>query len=203
MILVIDNYDSFVHNVARYFATLGAATEVARNDALSIADIRRLRPDAIVLSPGPRTPAEAGISCAVLDALSGTVPILGVCLGHQCLGTVFGGRVARARKPMHGLPSDITHHGARLFAGLPNPLPVGRYHSLIVEPTEALEAVLTVDARSREGEIMALSHKRHPTYGVQFHPESVLTPSGRALFGNFLALAKAFGPWIRAPDAMA
>lgn len=203
MILVIDNYDSFVHNVARYFAMLGAATEVVRNDALSVADIRHLAPEAIVISPGPCTPAEAGISCDVLGALSGRVPILGVCLGHQCMGAVFGGRVVSARHPMHGLASDIKHDGARLFAGLPDPLLVGRYHSLIVEPTAAMERVLTVDAWSVEGEIMALSHKLHPTYGVQFHPESVLTPAGRALFGNFLALSTAFKSRLLVVDAMA
>lgn len=195
MILVIDNYDSFVHNVARYFAMLGAATAVVRNDALTVADIRRLRPEAIVISPGPCTPAEAGLSCAVLEDLSGSVPILGVCLGQQCMGTVFGGRVGRARHPLHGQASDIRHAGERLFAGLPNPLTVGRYHSLIVEPSDAMEAVLAIDARSGEGEIMALSHRHHPTYGVQFHPESVLTPDGLAVFGNFLSLANA---WTRA-----
>jgi para-aminobenzoate synthetase component 2 len=192
MILVIDNYDSFVHNVARYFAVLGAACEVVRNDALTIAEIEALRPEAIVLSPGPCTPDEAGISRAIVRDLSGHVPILGVCLGHQCIGAVFGGRIARAARPMHGLTSDVRHEATGLFAGLPSPLPVGRYHSLIVEPTEAMDRLLSVDARSEEGEIMALSHRSHPTWGVQFHPESVLTPSGLALFGNFLALARAF-----------
>ncbi len=198
MILVVDNYDSFVHNVARYFAMLGAPSEVVRNDAVTIDDIRRVRPDAIVISPGPCTPAEAGISCAIIEELSGKIPILGVCLGHQCLGVVHGGRIARARRPLHGQSSDIAHGGARLFAGLPSPLTVGRYHSLVVEPNASMTDVLTVDARSDEGEIMALSHRHHPTYGVQFHPESVLTPQGRALFANFLMLAKA---WV--PDAVA
>jgi para-aminobenzoate synthetase component 2 len=192
MILVIDNYDSFVHNVARYFEVLGAPTRVVRNDALTIADIRRLRPEAIVISPGPCTPAEAGISCAVLEDLSGVVPILGVCLGHQCLGAVHGGRVVRARVPLHGQSSPVTHDDVRLFAGLPSPLAVGRYHSLIVEPTQAMIGALTIDAVSEEGEIMALSHRTHPTYGVQFHPESVLTVGGLDLFGNFLSLAKAW-----------
>ena len=198
MILVVDNYDSFVHNVARYFAMLGAETRVIRNDALTIADIRRLSPDAIVLSPGPCTPAEAGISCTILRELSGIVPILGVCLGHQCIGEVFGGRVARATHPLHGQASEIRHTGLGLFSGLPQPLHAGRYHSLAVEPTRAMEIALSVDAWSPEGEIMALSHKTHPTWGVQFHPESVLTPSGLALFGNFLALSK-----TRTADAVA
>lgn len=198
MILVIDNYDSFVHNVARYFAVLGAASEIVRNDAVTIDDIRRLQPDAIVISPGPCTPAEAGISSAVIEELSGKIPILGVCLGHQCMGQVFGGRIAHALRPLHGQMSEISHDGKGLFAALPSPLPVGRYHSLIVEPTPAMERVLRVDALSEEGEIMALSHREHPTLGVQFHPESVLTPQGRALFGNFLELAKA---WV--PDAVA
>ncbi len=192
MILVIDNYDSFVHNVARYFAVLGADVEVARNDALTLEDIGRLAPDAIVISPGPCTPAQAGISNDVIAALGTRTPILGVCLGHQCIGALFGGRVARARHPMHGLASDISHERTGLFAGLPDPLPVGRYHSLIVEPTSAMGENLAIDAWSAEGEVMALSHKSRPIWGVQFHPESILTPSGSRLFGNFLAMAKAF-----------
>jgi para-aminobenzoate synthetase component 2 len=192
VILVIDNYDSFVHNVARYCTLLGETTIVVRNDALGLDDIVRMRPDAIVVSPGPCTPDEAGVSKLVIERLSGVIPILGVCLGHQCIGVVHGGRIARAKHPMHGLASDIRHSGARLFEGLPSPLPVGRYHSLIVEATGEMEAALTVDALSSEGEIMALSHRRHPTYGVQFHPESVLTPSGLALLGTFLSRAAAW-----------
>jgi para-aminobenzoate synthetase component 2 len=192
MILIIDNYDSFVHNIARYFVRLGAQTEVVRNDTISLAAIRRLAPQAIVISPGPCTPAEAGVSCAILRDLSGLVPILGVCLGHQCLGAVYGGRIARARRPLHGQASPIRHTGHRLFDHLPSPMPVGRYHSLIVEPSPALERVCSIDAWSDEGEIMALSHREHPTYGVQFHPESVLTPDGEILFANFLALAAAW-----------
>ena len=192
MILVVDNYDSFVHNVARYVAILGAEVEVVRNDALSLDDIRARAPEAIVISPGPCTPAEAGISNAIVETFSGRVPILGVCLGHQCIGAVFGGTIARAHRPMHGLASDITHHGERLFAGLPQSLSVGRYHSLIVEPTAKMERVLAIDAVSPEGEIMALSHKTHPTWGVQFHPESVLTPSGLALVANFLKMVAVF-----------
>ena len=192
MILVVDNYDSFVHNVARYLAMAGAGVEVVRNDAVSLDDVRRLAPDAIVVSPGPCTPAGAGISNEVIQTFSGTIPILGVCLGHQCIGEIFGGRVARARRPMHGLESDIAHGRARLFAGLPSPLRVGRYHSLVVERTPAMDRCLTIDATSPEGEIMALSHTSHPTLGVQFHPESVLTPSGAAIFANFLAMTAAF-----------
>ncbi len=197
MILVIDNRDSFVHNVARYLTLIGATCEVARSDALDLATVAAMRPDALVISPGPCGPAEAGVSCPAIAAFSGTIPILGVCLGHQCIGTVFGGRVARARQPMHGLASDIRHAGTGLFTGLPTPLPVGRYHSLIIEPTGAMDEALTVDATSEEGEVMALSHRRHPTWGVQFHPESVLTPSGFALFGNFLAMARAFASGAR------
>ncbi len=192
MILVIDNYDSFVHNVARYLVLAGAAVEIVRNDAASVPDIRRLAPEAIVISPGPCTPDEAGISRAVIEELSDTVPILGVCLGHQCIGAAFGGTVARARRPMHGLASPVAHDGIGLFAGLPSPLVVGRYHSLIVEPTAAMSQRLAVDAWSPDGEVMALSHRLHPTYGVQFHPESILTQDGQALFENFLGMARAW-----------
>lgn len=192
MILVVDNYDSFVHNIARYFAMLGGAPEVVRNDAVTIDEIRRLGPKAIVISPGPCTPAEAGLSSEIIEQLSGKIPILGVCLGHQCLGAVHGGKIARAIRPLHGQTSEIRHEGVSLFEALPSPLEVGRYHSLIVEPTAAMRRTLRIDAVSEEGEVMALSHREHPTWGVQFHPESVLTPQGRAIFGNFLARARAF-----------
>jgi para-aminobenzoate synthetase component 2 len=198
MILVVDNYDSFVHNVARYLTTLGARCDVVRNDALTVPDIRAMRPDAIVISPGPCTPAEAGISCAVIEELSGEVPLLGVCLGHQCLGAVHGLAVGPARRPLHGQSSRIVHDGQRLFSGLSSPLLVGRYHSLIVEEAPAGTGALIVDARSEEGEIMALSHREHPTYGVQFHPESILSPQGRAMFQTFLRLAN-----VRVTDAVA
>ncbi len=192
MILVLDNYDSFVFNVVRYFEELGETVQVVRSDALDVAGIRALAPDALVISPGPRTPAEAGVSLPAIRDLSGHLPILGVCLGHQAIGAAFGGRVARARRPLHGQATPVAHGGERLFAGLPAPMPVGRYHSLVVAPEPGMGDHLTVDAVSDEGEVMALSHRRHPTYGVQFHPESVLTEGGHALFRNFLGLARAW-----------
>ncbi|MGF6310696.1 MULTISPECIES: anthranilate synthase component II [unclassified Bradyrhizobium] len=192
MIFIIDNYDSFVFNIARYFRKLGAETKVVRNDAISVTDLVGLQPRAIVISPGPCTPMEAGISTAVVRELSGRVPILGICLGHQCIGSVFGGRVVRARRPMHGRASHITHGGRGLFKELPSPLCVGRYHSLAVELDGSGPPDLTVTARSDQGEIMALAHRHQPTYGVQFHPESVLTEQGHVLLGNFLGLAESF-----------
>lgn len=192
MIVIIDNYDSFVFNIARYFQGLGEATEVIRNDVISIRDLVGLRPRAVVISPGPRTPIEAGISVAVVRELSGQVPILGICLGHQCIGSVFGGGVARARRPMHGRSSYVTHDGQGLFKYLRSPLCVGRYHSLVVELDAACAPHLTVTARSDEGEIMALAHRSQPTFGVQFHPESILTEQGHMLLMNFLRLAEAF-----------
>ncbi|GGD04838.1 anthranilate synthase component II [Aureimonas glaciei] len=190
MILVIDNYDSFVFNVARYLERAGGRTHVVRNDAIDLAGIEALSPRAIVVSPGPCTPDEAGISLSVVEALSGTVPLLGVCLGHQCIGKIFGGTVERARRPLHGRASTLDHDGAALFAGLPSPMQAGRYHSLIVTETAAMADALVVDARSEEGEVMALRHRSHPTYGIQFHPESVLTEHGLPLFENFLDLAE-------------
>lgn len=189
MILVIDNYDSFVFNVARYFEELGQDVHVIRNDAIDIIGIRRLAPEAIVISPGPGAPRDAGISQAVVHELTGDVPILGVCLGHQCIGAEFGAPVVPAKRPLHGRVSHLSHVGERLFQGLPQQLTVGRYHSLIVDPTPEMDAVLSIDAVSEEGEVMALSHRTAPTYGVQFHPESILTEHGHALFANFLRLA--------------
>lgn len=188
-ILVIDNYDSFVFNVARYFEELGREVFVCRNDAIDIAGVRASQPAAIVISPGPGTPYDAGISLPIVKELSGEIPILGVCLGHQCIGAAFGGPVLPAKRPLYGRTSRVVHKGERLFENLPQPLTVARYHSLIVEPTPALEAAVSVDAVSEEGEIMALSHRSAHTYGVQFHPESILTDKGHALFGNFLRLA--------------
>ena len=169
-VLVIDNYDSFVFNVARYFEELGRDVVVRRNDEIDIAAIRRAAPAAIVLSPGPGTPRDAGISEAVVAELTGEIPILGVCLGHQAIGEVFGGIIEPAKRPLYGRTSRLTHSGKGLFEGLPQPLVVGRYHSLIVERTPALETNLSIDAMSEEGEIMALSHHTAPVYGVQFHP---------------------------------
>jgi anthranilate synthase component 2/para-aminobenzoate synthetase component 2 len=183
MILVIDNYDSFVHNVTRYLRELGADAEVRRNDAFhpgAVADDVK----GIVISPGPCTPRDAGVSLAIVSRLSGAVPILGICLGHQCIGEAFGGRIARARRPMHGEASAIRHEGAGVLAGIPDGFNAGRYHSLIVELGG--DEPLTVTARSEDGEIMGLAHKSHPTFGVQFHPESVLTEHGYDILRNFL-----------------
>lgn len=196
MLLIIDNYDSFVFNIARYCEELGTPTQIVRNDALDVADIAAMATSGeisgVVLSPGPCTPAEAGVSLAVVRQLSGLVPLLGVCLGHQCIGAGFGGEIRRAAEPMHGRASAISHHGQGLFAGLPNPFEAGRYHSLVVAETAAMAAHLRIDARSPGGEIMALSHRGHPTFGVQFHPESVLTAHGHDLFANFIGLAAAW-----------
>src|ERR1700730_13775420 len=159
VIAIIDNYDSFVFNIARYFRELGEVTEVIRNDVISVSDLVQLKPRAVVISPGPCTPTEAGVSTAIVRELSGRVPILGICLGHQCIGSVFGGRVVRARRPMHGRASYATHDGRGLFKDLPFPLSVGRYHSLVVEFDELGPCPLEVTARSDEGEIMALAHR--------------------------------------------
>jgi para-aminobenzoate synthetase component II len=185
MILVIDNYDSFVHNLARYLRELGWATKVVRNDAIDVEEAARLDPSHIVISPGPCTPDEAGVSVALIQQLERRIPILGVCLGHQCIGQAFGGLVGRAKRPMHGKTCLVRHDGAGVFRGLANPLRVTRYHSLVVEP-ESLPAELVVGAHSEEGEIMALYHRRHPIVGVQFHPEAVLTEQGYDLLRNFL-----------------
>ncbi|KQO56079.1 MULTISPECIES: aminodeoxychorismate/anthranilate synthase component II [unclassified Methylobacterium] len=199
MILVVDNYDSFVFNVVRYVEELGQEVKVLRNDAVDVAGIRALAPEALILSPGPCTPNEAGVTLPAIEALSGEIPILGVCLGHQAIGAAFGGRVERAARPLHGQATAIRHDGSGLFAGLPDPMQVGRYHSLIVTPQPGMDESLVVDAVSGEGEVMALSHRRHPTMGVQFHPESVLTENGHAVFGNFLDLARR---WRESRDAV-
>ena len=183
MILVIDNYDSFVHNVTRYLRELGAEAQVKRNDALDPGAIKDgVR--GIVISPGPCTPDEAGISLDIVRKLSGQIPILGICLGHQCIGEAFGGKVGRAKRPMHGEASAIRHEGAGVLSGIPDGFNAGRYHSLIVE-LEGNEP-LTVTARSEDGEIMGVEHESHPTFGVQFHPESVLTEHGYDILRNFL-----------------
>ena len=185
MILLLDNYDSFVHNLARYVRELGGDPVVQRNDAMTVDEVRALAPSHIVISPGPCTPAEAGISTAVVRALGATTPILGVCLGHQCIGAAYGAPIVRARRPMHGKRSSITHTGSGIFEGLPNPLEAARYHSLVIAP-DAVPPELTVTARSEEGEIMAVEHADHAVFGVQFHPESVLTEWGHAMIARFL-----------------
>ena len=186
MVIVIDNYDSFTFNLVQYLWELGAAVEVFRNDRIDVEGIRARRPDALVLSPGPCTPNEAGVCVPAIRELSGKIPILGVCLGHQAIGQAFGGRVVRAKRVMHGKTSQIAHDGSGVFTGVPAPLEAGRYHSLVVE-RESLPSDLRVTAVSEDdGEIMALAHISHPTVGVQFHPESVLTPEGKKLLANFL-----------------
>jgi para-aminobenzoate synthetase component 2 len=187
LILLIDNYDSFVWNLARYVSELGQPRMVVRNDRIRIGEIRALAPSHVIVSPGPCTPLEAGISNEVIRQLGPLVPTLGVCLGHQCIGWVHGGRIGRARRPMHGRTSLIEHDGSGVFRGLPNPLRVTRYHSLIVEAAGLPES-LRVTAWSGEGEIMALAHRRHPIVGVQFHPEAVLTEAGHDLLRNFLSM---------------
>ncbi|MGH7932201.1 MAG: anthranilate synthase component II [Candidatus Binataceae bacterium] len=184
-ILMIDNYDSFTYNLVQYLGELGADVMVRRNDAIEVAGARALEPDAIVISPGPCTPAEAGVSVALLRELAGEFPMLGVCLGHQCIGEAFGGRVARASRLMHGKTSPIMHDGKTLFAGLENPFEAMRYHSLLVEP-RGLPECLEVSAHTAEGEIMGLRHRQHRIEGVQFHPESIGTRAGKDLLRNFL-----------------
>lgn len=195
MILMIDNYDSFTWNLVQYLGELGARVEVARNDEISVDEVRRLRPERIVISPGPCTPNEAGVSLEVVRALAGEVPILGVCLGHQTIGQVFGGRVVRARQVMHGKTSPIRHRGQGVFAGLPEPLEATRYHSLIVEleslPEELEITAWTEGPHGAIDEIMGLRHRRLPVEGVQFHPESILTSSGHDLLRNFLEQPRA------------
>ncbi len=188
MILVIDNYDSFTYNLVHYLNELGAATRVARNDALSAQAALALRPTAVVLSPGPCTPNEAGICLELIAAAPGDLPILGVCLGHQAIGQAFGGVVAPAKTLMHGKTSPIRHRGNGLFSGLPDSFAATRYHSLST-PRETLPEVLEITAWTDDGEIMGFSHRARPVHGVQFHPESIATEHGHALLANFLALA--------------
>jgi anthranilate synthase/aminodeoxychorismate synthase-like glutamine amidotransferase len=188
LLLAIDNYDSFTYNLVQYFAELGAEVKVAHNDAISVEEIERLRPSHLVISPGPCTPDQAGVSIAAIIALAGKQPILGVCLGHQAIGQAFGGRVVRGPRIMHGKTSPILHEARGLFAGLPTPFVATRYHSLVLEP-ETFPAVLRATARTEEGEIMALEHRALPIWGVQFHPESILTTHGKALLRNFLESA--------------
>ena len=185
-VLVIDNYDSFVYNLVQYLGELGAEPVVHRHDDLDLAALRALEPDGVLVSPGPRRPEDAGVSNdAVRDFAASGVPVLGVCLGHQCIGHVYGGQVVRAPRVMHGKTSVITHDGEGVFAGLPNPLTATRYHSLVVERA-SLPDELVVSAESEDGLVMALRHRSLPVEGVQFHPESILTESGHALLRNFL-----------------
>jgi len=190
MLLVIDNYDSFTYNLVQYLGELGADIVVRRNDAVAVDEIGELRPTAIVVSPGPCAPSQAGVTVPLIQRWGSSIPLLGVCLGHQAIGEAYGGRVVRASRVMHGKSSTVQHDGTGLFEGLPSPLPVMRYHSLIVE-RDSLPAELEVVAVSTEDptEIHALRHRSHPVWGVQFHPESILTTGGKTLLRNFLSLA--------------
>ena len=185
MILMIDNYDSFTYNLVHSIAGFGEEVRVERNDALGLEDIRQMKPTAIFLSPGPRSPKEAGVSVEVIRHFSGVLPILGVCLGHQAIGYAFGGEVVRAKRIMHGKTSPIFHDGQTIYSGLPNPFEATRYHSLIVD-RETLPKCLEVSAWTAHGEVMGLRHTGYPVEGVQFHPESILTPSGDLLIRNFI-----------------
>ena len=190
MILVIDNYDSFTFNLVQYLGELGADLVVKRNDEIGVDDVGRLGASAIVISPGPCAPAQAGISVPVVQRWGATTPTLGVCLGHQAIGEAYGGKVVRAGRVMHGKTSMVTHDGSGLFEGVSNPMQVMRYHSLVVEAS-TLPSSLQVTARAKDdtSEIHAVKHREHPVWGVQFHPESIMTPDGKTLLRNFLALA--------------
>jgi len=185
MILMIDNYDSFTYNLVQYFGELGQNIKVFRNDKIGVDKIFQLAPEKIVISPGPGRPENAGVSCEVIRTFAGKVPILGVCLGHQSIGYVYGGRIVNAKHLMHGKTSMIYHNKKTIFSGLPDPFEATRYHSLIVEK-KTLPKVLEITAWTKEGEIMGLKHKKYPLWGVQFHPESILTKEGKSLLNNFL-----------------
>jgi para-aminobenzoate synthetase component 2 len=189
-VLMIDNYDSFTYNLVQYLGELGAELIVRRNDAIDIAGVRAMAPQAIVISPGPCTPKEAGISVALLREMAGELPILGVCLGHQCVGEAFGAKVVRAGRLMHGKTSPIVHDGRNIFAGLPSPFDAMRYHSLLVA-ADSIPPCLEVSARTAEGEVMGLRHRTFPIEGIQFHPESIGTPEGKRLLANFLRMVAA------------
>ena len=190
MILMIDNYDSFTYNLVQYLGELGADVRVARNDQITVAEIERLAPEKIVISPGPCTPREAGISCEVIRHFGGRVPLLGVCLGHQCIGEVFGGDIVRAPALFHGKTSMIYHDGRTLFRGLPRPFEATRYHSLVIR-RETLPGSLELSAETDDGVLMGVRHRELPIEGVQFHPESILTREGKRLLANFLSQAPA------------
>lgn len=187
MLLVIDNYDSFTYNLVQYLGELGERIEVRRNDEVTVEQIEAMKPDRILISPGPGTPTDAGIAMAVIEKFAGQLPILGVCLGHQAVGQVFGGRVVRASRLFHGKSSQVQHDGKTIFDGLENPFPAGRYHSLIVE-RETLPDELEISATTPNGTIMGLRHRRLKIEGVQFHPESIMTTEGKKLLANFLSL---------------
>lgn len=188
MLLMIDNYDSFTYNIVHYLVQLGEEVKVVRNDEITVSDVATLEPERIVISPGPCSPEEAGISVAVIREYAGKIPLLGICLGHQSIASAFGGRIVRSRELMHGKTSPIHHNGKALFEGLPNPFDATRYHSLVAE-RETLPDCLEVTAWVDNGEIMGLCHKELPVWGVQFHPESILSQGGMELLGNFLSLS--------------
>ncbi len=187
MLLILDNYDSFTYNLVQYFGELGAEMKIFRNDVLTVDDVKALNPERICISPGPCTPNEAGISLELIKEMGATTPILGVCLGHQSIGQVYGGDVVRADRLMHGKTSPILHGGKSVFAGMPSPFEATRYHSLIVK-RDTLPDCLEITAWTEEGEIMGLKHREHPVHGVQFHPESILTQDGKRLLENFLKM---------------
>ncbi|MDD5432137.1 MAG: aminodeoxychorismate/anthranilate synthase component II [Candidatus Omnitrophica bacterium] len=187
MILMIDNYDSFTYNLVQYLGVLGEEIKVFRNDAITIEEIKKLKPKKIVISPGPGRPEDAGISCSVIKEFAGKIPILGVCLGHQAIGYCFGGKIIPSGKLMHGKTSRIYHNNKGIFKGIPNPFEATRYHSLLVE-RKSLPACLEIAAWTKEKEIMGLKHKAYPLWGVQFHPESILTKSGMKILKNFINL---------------
>jgi len=189
MIVLIDNYDSFTYNLVQVMRGQGADIQVFRNDAITVDEVEALQPAGVVISPGPCTPAEAGISVALIQRMSGKVPLLGVCLGHQSIGVAFGATVYHAKSIMHGKTSPVTHDDTPLYKGMANPFPAGRYHSLAIIK-DTMPDCLIADAWTEDGEIMGLHHASHPTYGVQFHPESVLTPSGKRLLRNFKDMAE-------------
>ena len=190
MILMIDNYDSFTYNLVQYLGEMGNELKVFRNDAITLAQIKKMKPGRIVISPGPGNPKEAGISKAIIKTLGPKIPILGVCLGHQCIGEVFGGKVIGAKRLMHGKTSQIYHDGKGIFSNIENPFVATRYHSLLVE-NRSLPKELIVTAHTQENEIMGLQHIRYPIYGVQFHPESILTRCGKDILKNFLSMTRA------------
>lgn len=191
MLLMIDNYDSFTYNLVQYMEMMGEPVSVFRNDRITLDEIRTMDPDGIVISPGPGRPSEAGVSPEVIRSFSGRIPLLGVCLGHQAIGEVMGGKVVSAKRLMHGKTSSITADGQGVFKGIKNPFAAMRYHSLAVE-RESLPDCLVVTAESEDGEIMGIRHKEHPTEGIQFHPESIMTPVGKRLLRNFLNLSREF-----------